>query len=89
MDEYKLFEKEEFNCLTNRQKELLMQLSKVLQGKTAAEAAGFVMKAMPLLEKEGSLTNEQKKAMAVCILSNMSEDERSRLLTIFRFAGVI
>ena len=89
MDDYKLFEKEEFNCLTKRQKELLIQMNEMMKGKTSAEAAGHIMKIIPLLEKEGTLTAEQKRAMAVCILSNMSEEERNRVLTVFRFAGVI
>jgi len=89
MEEYKIFEREEFNCLSKRQKELLVQMNEMFKGKTSAEAAGFIMKIIPLLEKEGALTNEQKRAMAMCILSDMSETERSRLLTVFRFAGII
>lgn len=89
MADYKIFEREEFDCLTKRQKELLMEMSSAIKNGTPSESATMIMRVIPLLEKEGSLTSEQKRAMALCILSNMSEEERNRCLAVFRFAGMI
>ena len=87
--DYKIFEKEEFNCLTQRQKEILTQMVSMSKGQTAGEAAGMIMRLLPALEKEGPLTAQQKRAMALCIVESMSEEEKMRAAKIFRFAGII
>ena len=71
MEDYKIFEKEEFSCLTQKQKEILMALPQNLKGKTSVEAAGIIMRTISLLEAEGKLTAQQ----AVKILKGESNPE--------------
>ena len=89
MADYRIFENKEFDCLTKRQKELLVEMSEMIKNGTSSENAAMIMRFVPMLEKEGTLTPQQKRAMALCILSNMSDEERNRCLTVFRFAGII
>ena len=88
MEDYKIFEKEEFGCLTKKQKEILMTLPQNLKGKTSVEAAGIIMRTISLLEEEGKLTPQQKRAMAICVMENMSDEEKKRAVAVFRLMGI-
>ncbi len=89
MEDYKIFEKEEFSCLTQKQKEILMALPQNLKGKTSVEAAGIIMRTISLLEAEGKLTAQQKRAMALCVTENMSDEEKKRAASVLRFMGIV
>lgn len=88
MEDYKIFEKEEFGCLTQKQKEILMTLPQNLKGKSSVEAAGIIMRTISLLEAEGKLTPQQKRAMALCVTENMSDEERKRAAAVLRLMGM-
>ena len=88
MEDYKIFEKEEFGCLTQKQKEILMTLPQNLKGKSSVEAAGIIMRTISLLGAEGKLTPQQKRAMALCVTENMSDEERKRAAAVLRLMGM-
>lgn len=86
--DYKVFEKEEFNCLSQKQKSVLLEVLNMSKEQNAAETASLIMKVIPMLESEGELSNEQKKAIVMCIVQNMSDEERKRAEAIFHFMGM-
>ena len=88
MEDYKIFEKEEFSCLTQKQKEILMALPQNLKGKSSVEAAGIIMKTISLIEAEGKLTPQQIRAMALCATEIMSDEERKRAAAVLRLMGM-
>lgn len=88
MADFNIFEKEEFNCLTQKQKEILKALPNALKGKSSVESAGILMRTISLLEAEGKLTPNQKKAMALCVMQSMSDEEKKRAAAAFRLMGM-
>ena len=46
------------------------------------------MKTISLLEAEGKLTPQQKRAMALCVTENMSDEERKRAAAVLRLMGM-
>jgi hypothetical protein len=87
--DFNIFEKEEFKCLTERQKNLIKEMVSMSEGMKPIEAAGMIMRFLPVIESEGALTDEQKNAMMRCVIENMSVKERENMASLFRMAGII
>lgn len=71
-----ILNRNEFSCLTEKQKTLLFKFCSEIKGKNQTETAMLFIKYIPLLEKERHLSAEEKTAITEAVLSAMNTEER-------------
>ena len=87
--DYSIFEKEEFNCLTKKQKEILKDVLEMSKNAPPGEAVSIIMRVLPVMEGEGALSPQQKSAIMLAIIETMTPEEKERATYLFRMAGII
>ena len=71
-----ILNRNEFSCLTEKQKTLLLKFCSEIKGKNQTETAMLFIKYIPLLENERHLSSEEKAAIIEAVLSSMNTEER-------------
>lgn len=83
-----IFSDSAFDCLDSAAKEKLKRLSIETENMDAEKKLVYIITALRNMPEMGHLSMPQKKAMLRAVLSDMPENERSRLNMLFRFAGL-
>ncbi len=87
--DFDIFNKEEFNCLTPKQKSIMKDIMEMSKNVSSGEAASIILRMIPVLESEGKLSSQQKRAVMMCIIENMNSQEKERATYLFKMAGII
>ena len=78
--------KNEFSALSSSQKEILAEALSQCEGRDQSGIILIFAKYIPLLENEGALTSEQKRAIISCVTDSMDKNERETAEKILQAA---
>ena len=68
--------KNEFSALSANQKEILAEALRQCDGKDQSAVILIFAKYIPLLEKEGAITPQEKRAIINCVTESLDKNER-------------
>jgi len=79
----KVLEKNEFSLLSRRQKDILINASKEVKGKSPAECAILFTSYINEIESERKLSADEKIALIALIFDNMDNNEKKMAKDMF------